>query len=158
MTTLNTLESIKPTFFRYTWQFRELYTDKISSISSMAFSIEEARIEILSTLKQFVNIADEKKKIDDEINALYRIRATQTREESDKTLNKILDLTRSLQEKFPPVNDYTGNSGIHVHDYNFDVKVIYYHKYTNEEITTTLSKLIFIVDPVIEYARYVTFT
>ena len=155
---MNTLESIKPTFFRYTWQFRELYTDKTSSISSMAFSIDEARIEILSTLKQFQDIADEKKKIDDEINALYRIRPTQSKEEKDKTLNKILELTRSLQEKFPPVNDYTGNSGVHVHDYNFDLKVIYYHKYTNEEITTTLSKLLFIVDPVIEYARFVTFT
>jgi hypothetical protein len=155
---MNTLQSIKPTLFRYTWQFRELYTDKTSSISSMAFSIEEARIEILSTLKQFEANAEEKKKIDDEINTLYRIRQTQTKEEKAKTLNKILELTRSLQEKFPLVNDYTGNSGVHVHDYNFDLKVIYYHKYTNEEITTTLSKLIFIVDPIVEYARFVTFT
>jgi F0F1-type ATP synthase beta subunit len=155
---MSSLQSVKPIFFRYTWQFRELYTDKISSISCNAFSTEEARIELLSTLKQIESIADEKKKVSDEINKLYRIRQTQSTEEKRITLNKIQEITKSLQQKFPQVNDFTGNSGIPVHDYSSDIKVIYYHKYTNEEITTTLATLISTIDPVTEYSRFVTFT
>ena len=155
---MNTLESIKPIFFRYTWQFREFDTDKISSISCMAFSVEEARFELLSTLNQIENLSDEKIRVENQINTLYRILQTQSKEEKDFTLKKILELTRRLQEKFPPVNDYTGSSGIRVNDYNCDLKVICYDTHTSEEITTILSKMIFIVDPIAENARYVTFT
>ena len=155
---MDSLQSIKPIFFRYTWQFREFYTDNISSISCMAFSIEEARNEIFSTLKQIENIADEKNKVDEEINALYRIRRTQSNEESECTLDKILKLTQSLEKKYHQANDYTGHNGIRINNYHSDLKVIYYQKYTNEEITSTLATLISTIEPKIEYARFVTFT
>lgn len=153
---MNTLHSIKPTFFRYTWQFRDLYTDKISSVSCIAFSVEEARSELLSTLKQIENISDEKKKIEAEINSLYRIRMTQSKEEKDVTLDKICKLTRTLRDMLSQVNDYTSNSGIRVNDYSCDLKVIYYHN--NAEITTTLSTLISTNEPFIDSAKFVTFT
>ena len=155
---MTSLQTVKPFFFRYTWQFRELYTDKTSSLSCIAFSTEEARMELLSTLKQIESLAHEKKTIEDKINKLYMIRRTQSYDESAFTMNQIFELMRTLQQKFPPMNDYAGGHGIRANDYNCDIKVIYYRENTSEEVTTTLGTYISTIEPVIESARFVTLT
>ncbi len=155
---MSSMESIKPIMFSYTWQFMEEYTEKTSTISCLAFCVEEARVEILSTLKKIESLEDEKKKAEDEINKLYRIRRTQSKEEAEQTFKQIFELEQALKKKFPKLNDYTGGYGIRVNDYDSDLKVLCYEKNTNNKITIALDALISTIDPKIELAKFVTFT
>jgi hypothetical protein len=152
------LQSIKPFIFSYTWQFIEVYTVKISTISCLAYSIEEARAELLSTLKKIESLAAEKKKAEDKIKKLYKIQQTLTTENGHQISKQIDCIKQELKQKFPSVNDYTGGYGTRVNDYDSNLQVIYYEKSTNKEITTTLDVMISTTEPKIEPVRVVTFT
>jgi uncharacterized protein (UPF0335 family) len=155
---MSSLQSVKPFISSYTWQFMEVYTQKNSSISCIAFSVEEARTELFSTLKKIESMADEKKKADDEIKELYKIQRTLPKEKSEEALRQIYNIECKLKEKFPPVNDYSGGYGMRANDYFLDLNVTYYEKHTNKEITTTLGELILTVEPRIEMTKFITFT
>lgn len=142
----------------HTWQFIEVYTEKISTISCLAYSVEEARAELLATLKKIESLADEKKKAEDEIKELYRIQQTLSIEKCYQISKQISYIEHELKQKFPVVNDYTGGYGTRVNDYDSNLKVMYYEKYTNKEITTTLEVMVSTTDPKIEPVRVVTFT
>jgi phage-related protein len=152
------LQSIKPFIFSYTWQFIEVYTVKISTISCLAYSIEEARAELLSTLKKIESLAAEKKKAEDKIKKLYKIQQTLTIENGHQISKQIDCIKQELKQKFPSVNDYTGGYGTRANDYDSNLQVIYYEKSTNKEITTTLDVMISTTEPKIEPIRVVTFT
>jgi hypothetical protein len=161
---MSSLQSVKPFISSYTWQFTEVYTQIFSSVSCIAFSVEEARTEILSTLKKIESMADEKKKADDQIKELYKIQRTLPKEKSEEVLRQIYNIECKLKEKFPPINDYSGGYGMRANDYFLDLNVTYYEnnndndKHTNKEITTTLGELILTVEPRIEMAKFITFT
>jgi hypothetical protein len=155
---MSSMQSVKTFISSYTWQFMEVYTQKNSSISCIAFSVEEARTEILSTLKKIESMADEKKKADEQIKELYKIQRTLPKEKSEEVLRTIYDIECKLKEKFPQVNDHAGGYGMRANDYFLDLNVTYYDKHTNKEITTKLGELILTVEPCIKMVKFVTFT
>jgi len=155
---MSSLQSVKPFISSYTWEFMEEYTRKNSTISCIASCVEDARTEILTTIKKIESLADEKKKAEDKIKELYKIQRTLPKEKSEEALRQIYDIECKLKEKFPQVNDHTGGYGVRVNDYMSELNVTYYEKHTNKEITTTLGELILTVEPRIEIAKFVTFT
>jgi uncharacterized protein (UPF0335 family) len=155
---MSSLQSVKPFIFSHTWQFIQVYTEKISTISCLAYSVEEARAELLSTLKKIESLAAEKKKAEDDTKELYKNLRTTTAEKGHQISKQIDCIEKELKQKFPLVNDYTGGYGTRVNDYDSNLKVMYYEKYTNKEITTTLDVMISTTDPKIEPVRVVTFT
>jgi hypothetical protein len=155
---MSSLQSVKQFISSYTWEFMEEYTRKNSTISCIASCVEDARTEILTTIKKIESLADEKKKAKDIIKELYKIQRTLPKEKSEEVLRTIYDIECKLKEKFPQVNDHAGGYGMRANDYFLDLNVTYYDKHTNKEITTKLGELILTVEPCIKMVKFVTFT
>ena len=70
MATMQSFESLFSNVHRYTWQFSDGFNP--TSLSCIAFSVEEARSRLLQYLQHIESLQDEKESVDQQIDNLYK--------------------------------------------------------------------------------------
>ena len=145
MSVQQTIESIFSQIRRYKWQFIDGFNP--SSVSCLAFSVEEARGKLLAYLEQIENLYDEKERFDKEVQDLYK-----TEDCSQSLCSKISELRMSLRKKYPLIEENTGCYCKSMDDYSRSMKV----DSGIEEIT--LEELITTKEPLVSEIALVEFT
>ncbi len=148
MAAQQTIESLFSSVRRFTWQFDDGFNP--SSVSCVAFSVEEAREKLLSYLTQIDNLQEEKISVQKQINNLCK--------QSEYSMNtpEVRQLQKELHAKLPPIDDKTGCFCTNVIDYSLHMQVEY-HK-NGEHFHLTLGELISTQEPSVEKFNCVMFT
>ncbi len=145
MAAQQTIESLFSNVRRFTWQFDDGFNP--SSVSCVAFSVEEAREKLLSYLTQIDNLQEEKISVQKQIKNICK--------QSEYSMNtpEVQQLRKELHAKLPPIDDETGCFCTNVIDYGLRMEVIY-HKTG----VLTLGELISTTEPSVYKFNCVMFT
>jgi lantibiotic modifying enzyme len=146
MSAQQSIESLFSNVRRFTWQFNDGFNP--SSVSCVAFSVEEAREKLLSYLTQIESLQEEKKRVDQQLFDLWNTDTSYWVMAPE--LNRI---NNELLKKLPPIDDKTGCSCTNVIDYGLHMEVTY-----NKTEDLTLGELISTIDPLVEKFNCVMFT
>lgn len=147
MSAQQTIESIFSKVFNYTWHFTE--GESLASLSCIAFSVEEARKNLLTSLKQIDDLAEEKKLVKEKIKELYKKynydvdRAPKlSLEEYKKMLEESQQLQTELWNKLPQIDNNTGAYCTRLIDYGLAMKI--------EDEDVTLGEFISTTEPTVK--------
>lgn len=148
MAAQQTIESLFSSVRRFTWHYYDGFNP--SSVSCVAFSVEEAREKLLSYLTQIDNLQEEKISVKKQIENLYNENEYSfSRSEAER-------LQKDLNAKLPPIDDNTGCFCTNLFDYSVQMEVEY--SKNGEHSHLTLGELISTIEPNVEKFNCVTFT
>jgi hypothetical protein len=150
MASTNSVASLLANIRRYKWTFS--VNANPASISCMGTSMEDAREQILSILTQIDNLADERKRIDAEIDAIIDSKV-------DDRWEKVTQLRSSLKDKHPQVEDLNGCFCPRLGDYGHQMEIEQWKKVDGYNVSqeTTLGTFISTTDPLFEQVCAATF-
>ena len=148
MSAQQSIESLFSNVRRFTWSF--LDGSNPSSVSCLAFSVEEAREKLLSYLTQIESLQDEKISVEKQVEELCK------NDTYSQVRPKILQLREELHQKLPGIDENTGCFCTRVIDYSRAMEVTSYK--SSEHTDMTLAELISTTEPTVQKVNLVNFT
>jgi hypothetical protein len=148
MSAQQSIESFFSNVLHFTWKFEDGFNP--SSVSCVAFSVEEAREKLLSYLTQIESLQEEKNSVQKKSDELYE------QNEFFVARPEVQRLQKELYAKLPPIDDNTGCFCTSVMDYSRHMPV--HHYKSGEQLNLTLGELISTKDPDVRKFRPVSFT
>ena len=152
MSAQQSIESLFSNVRRFTWSFIDRFNP--SSVSCVAFSVEEGREKLLSYLTQIESLQDEYKRVEEQIQSV-RLHDS---ESYTAGLPKILQLREEFNQKLPGIDENTGNFCTRVIEYSRSMEVTVYKSSEKTNINITLAELISTMDPIVQKVNLVSFT
>jgi hypothetical protein len=148
MSAQQSIESLFSNVRRFTWSFLDGFNP--SSVSCLAFSVEEAREKLLSYLTQIESLQDEKISVEKQIEELCE------NDTYSQVRPRILQLREELHQKLPEIDENTGSYCTRVIDYSRTMEVTTYK--SSEHTVMTLEDLISTTEPTVQKVNLVSFT
>ncbi len=146
MSAQQSIESLFSNVRRFTWSFIDRFNP--SSVSCVAFSVEEAREKLLSYLTQIETLQEEYKRVEEKVDELLKT-ASYT-----AVFPEITQLREEFEQKLPGIDDNTGNFCTRVTDYSHNMLVTT----RNTHLDVTLGELILTTEPTVQKVNIASFT
>jgi hypothetical protein len=150
MSAQQSIESLFSNVRRFTWTFTDVFNP--SSVSCIAFSVEEAREKLLSYLTQIETLQDEYKRVEEQIEQEYKT------DSYTAVFPKILQLREEFNQKLPGIDDNTGCYCTRLIQYSPSMEVTVYKSSEKTNINITLGELISSMDPTVKKMNIASFT
>ncbi len=143
--------------FEWKFQIQNGYSPNFVSLRCIAFSVEEARQQILSMLTQFENLTEEKNKLDAEKkDKLQQIKYSRGTDYIDCEINYYAKIKQMYQCDITYEHGCR-DSSIQPYDYTRDMKVVNSHMFSYTLSFIRLEDLIKTVEPTINHVNLISF-
>ncbi len=129
MAAQQSIDSLFSSVRRFKWSFTDGFNP--TSVSCIAFSVEEARERLLSYLAQIESLQEEKKRVDEQVSALLKTNTYSV------VASEVTRIENELFKKLPPLDNNTGCFCASVFDFSRQMKFCDYTDMTLGEFIST---------------------
>jgi hypothetical protein len=129
MAAQQSIDSLFSSVRRFKWSFTDGFNP--TSVSCIAFSVEEARERLLSYLAQIESLQEEKKLVDQQVSALLKTNTYSV------VASEVTRIEAELFKKLPPLDNNTGCFCASVFDFSRHMKICDYTNVTLGEFVST---------------------
>jgi hypothetical protein len=158
MSIIESIESMLSRVKRFTWTCSTQRCGGHSSVSCLAFSVEEARERLVSCLIQIESLADEKDSVERQCREIRQKAGCEDSWNPDpETVRLTKQLTEQLNLKYPSFDFDHGWNYVPVQEYSRSMVVGYIDPTIRQYVDITIGDLILTTAPDVEEIRLIGF-